>query len=109
VQLDTGEIWASTHTSGVAILDSTLATRSRLNPRTVESGRAGSQGPAKPESSSISAITQSSNGRIWLESTGWLYQFDRDRKQISALALHAGTTHRLGPGQDGVLWVCTQN
>ncbi len=109
VQLDSGEIWAGTQTAGVAILNSSLATVSGFSPR-----KAGSAGPAAPaqaahEAFSVGAMTQASDGSVWMEAEGWLYQFDRERRQLNALVLDAGITHRLVPGPDGIVWVCTQN
>lgn len=109
VQLDNGEIWAGTQTSGVAILSPTLATVSGFSPREAGPGSPASPGAAPRDSRSVRAMTQASDGSVWVEAGGWLYQFDRDRRQLNALALNAGITHRLLPGPDGIVWVCAQN
>ncbi len=108
-ELDTGEIWASTQTSGVAILNPALATVGTLAPRLAEPGPSAPPGPGPGELHRVGAIAQSSDGSVWMESDGWLYQFDRDRRQVKALAFNAGATHRLVPGRQGTVWVCSQN
>ena len=109
VQLNNGEVWASTHTAGVAILSSGLATVGAVRPRIPEPGSSASPSVAPRELLSVNAITQSSDGSVWIASGEWLFQFDDDRRQLNAIPLHGGVTHRLVPGQDGVVWVCTQN
>ncbi|MBT9491591.1 MAG: diguanylate cyclase [Paucibacter sp.] len=98
LQLDSGEIWAGTDAGGVMVLSPQLGVLATLRP-----ARAGGAQSA----SRVSAIAQTSDGKVWVSDEAGLYQFSRERRQLRQLPLVGGYSRRLRAGRDGDLWIGT--
>jgi diguanylate cyclase (GGDEF)-like protein len=98
LQLDSGEIWAGTDSAGVMVLNPQLGVLAALRPV-----RAGGAQPA----SRVSAMAQTSDGKVWISDEVGLYQFNRERRQLRQLPMVGGYARRLRAGSDGDLWIGT--
>lgn len=104
LQVDNGEIWAATHSGGIAVLDQSLRTTAAVLPRLpVPAG-----GDDLP-TARIEAMAQARDGSVWLGADSWLYQFSADHRQLRMLRHHGGATRKLLAGSDGSLWIGTQD
>ncbi len=98
LQLDSGEIWAGTDSGGVMVLSPRLSVLAGLRPVLA--------GGARP-ASRVSAMAQTSDGKVWISDEAGLYQFGRERRQLRQLPLVGGYSRRLQAGRDGDLWIGT--
>ena len=103
LQLDSGAIWAATHTAGVAVMDRELHVHASL-PTPPPAQGASAAAPVRAES-----MAQASDGTVWLGADGVLYQYSPDRRLLRSVAHDAGRTNRLLGGANGALWVAAQD
>ncbi|MCV2370354.1 ligand-binding sensor domain-containing diguanylate cyclase [Roseateles oligotrophus] len=98
LQLDNGEVWAGTDSTGVLVLDQHLQVTASLRPAL--------DGKLRP-SSRVGALAQGPDGTVWLSDDAGLYQFDRARRQLRQLPPISGYVRRLWAAPDGSLWLGT--
>lgn len=104
--LDNGDVWAATHSSGVAVMDASLQVIGQLQvPAPANADRPDDPTPA----ATAQALVQAGDGTVWLASASALHQYDRQRRLLRSLAHGAGPVRRLLAGLDGTLWVATQD
>ncbi len=106
LQLDNGEIWASTPNQGVLVMDGRLQVVDALDPPASNPGRALGRA-IRPQR--IDAMTQAPDGTVWLGGPSRVSQYSRQRKLLRTVPLSTGQTNRLLVTEDGSLWLATQD
>ena len=105
-QLNNGEIWAGLHEGGVAVLDPGLRRIAHIPP--TAAGRGGS-GRLSFRGGVIGAITQSTDGSVWVGSDSGIYQFTPQRQLLRRFDAGQGRARRMLATRDGSVWVGTQD
>ena len=109
-QLNNGEIWAGLHEGGVAVLDLGLHRIGQILPS--PAGRGGGRGAGgKPSfrNGVVGAITQSTDGSVWVGSDSGIYQFTPQRQLLRRFEAGQGRARRMLATRDGSVWVGTQD
>ncbi len=104
-QLNNGEIWAGLHEGGVAVLDLGLRRIGQILPTAPGRGN----GTAPFNSGVIGAITQSTDGSVWVGSDSGIYQFTPQRQLLRRFEAGQGRARRMLATRDGSVWVGTQD
>lgn len=104
-QLGNGEIWAGLHEGGVAVLDAGLRRIGKIVP----AGPGRGSGTASFKSGVVGAITQSTDGSVWVGSDSGIYQFSAQRKLLRRFEAGQGRARRMLATRDGGVWVGTQD
>jgi diguanylate cyclase (GGDEF)-like protein len=132
-QLNNGEIWAGLHEGGVAVLDVGLHRIGQILPTAAGRGSpSGPSGPSRPsrpsglsdpsglsggrgggppsfKSGVVGAITQSTDGSVWVGSDSGIYQFTPRRQLLRRFEAGQGRARRMLATRDGSVWVGTQD
>jgi ligand-binding sensor domain-containing protein len=106
-QLGNGEVWAGLHEGGVAVLDAGLRRIGRIVP--ASTGPAGRSGTASFNSGLVGAITQSTDGSVWVGTDSGIYQFTPQRRLLRSHAAGQGRVRRMLATRDGSVWAGTQD
>ncbi len=102
LQLRHGEVWLGRSEGGVTILDAALRRTGQLRlPRLPQGGDA----DAMP----VTALTQGSDGQIWLGADYGVYQFDAARRFLRRYDTGSAKVRRLMFDRQGTLWIATQD
>jgi diguanylate cyclase (GGDEF)-like protein len=112
-QLNNGEIWAGLHEGGVLVLDAGLRRIGQILPAASASGSGRgsgrSAGKASFKSGVVGAITQSTDGSVWVGSDSGVYQFTAQRRLLRRFDAGQGRARRMLATRDGSVWVGTQD
>jgi diguanylate cyclase (GGDEF)-like protein len=106
-QLGNGEIWAGMSERGVAVLDRQLRQIDQILTNETSSGR--KAGNALFKGGVVGAITQSTDGSVWVGTDGGVYQFSVKRKLLRSYSVGQGRARRMLSTTDGSVWVGTQD
>ena len=106
-QLSNGEIWAGMSERGVAVLDPQLRQIGQI--LTNDTGPARPPGTPLFKGGVVGAITQSSDGSVWVGTDGGVYQFNPKRKLLRSYSVGQGRARRMLATADGSVWVGTQD
>jgi diguanylate cyclase (GGDEF)-like protein len=106
-QLRNGEIWAGLHEGGVAVLDARLRRIGHVLPTARARGSGGRTAAFK--SGVVGAITQSTDGSVWVGSDSGIHQFSAQRKLLRTYAAGQGRARRMLSTRDGSVWLGTQD
>lgn len=106
-QLRSGEIWAGMGERGVAVLDPQLRQIGQILTNDSETGR--KPGTAVFKGGVVGAITQSTDGSVWVGTDGGLHQFNPQRKLLRSYSAGQGRARRMLAASDGSVWVGTQD
>jgi signal transduction histidine kinase/ligand-binding sensor domain-containing protein/ActR/RegA family two-component response regulator len=98
LQLQSGEVWAALHQSGVVALDQLLRARASIVPVT---GNAGTL--------DVTAMAQASDGSVWLGGEGRLEQYAPTGRRLRVLLHGGGGLNHIAAGEDRRLWICTED
>jgi diguanylate cyclase (GGDEF)-like protein len=104
-QLGSGEVWAGLHDGGVLVLDAGLRRIGQIVPARAGRGR----GTAVFKGGVVGAITQSTEGSVWVGSDSGIYQFSPQRRLLRSYAAGQGRARRMLATRDGSVWVGTQD
>ena len=99
LQFDTGEIWAASQTTGVAVMDSALRVIGQLP----------TDSAGKPAALQVQAMAQAADGSVWLAAGNRLQQRDRQQRLLQTLTLPVSPARALRTAADGNLWIATQD
>ncbi len=103
LELDNGEVWAATHTRGVAVLDQRLNVVTTLSIPSPQA-RPGGSAPL-PTALQVTAMTQAQDRKVWLGTRDALWQLSPERRLLQRIAAAAGPPRKLLADGDGTLWV----
>ena len=106
-QLRNGEIWAGMGERGVAVLDPQLRHIDQILNNETAPGRA--PGKALFKGGVVGAITQSTDGSVWVGTDGGVYQFNPQRQLLRSYSAGQGRARRMLATADGSVWVGTQD
>ena len=106
-QLSNGDIWAGMGERGVAVLDPQLRQIGQI--LTNESGSGSKPGAERFKGGVVGAITQSTDGSVWVGTDGGVHQFNPQRKLLRGYSVGQGRTRRMLATRDGSVWAGTQD
>ena len=106
-QLSNGEIWAGMSERGVAVLDPQLRHIDQI--LTNDTGPGHSPGKTVFKGGVVGAITQSTDGSVWVGADGGIYQFNLKRQLLRSYSAGQGRARRMLATADGSVWVGTQD
>ena len=106
-QLSNGEIWAGLSERGVAVIDLQLRQIDQILAN--DAGAGSKPGTALFKGGVVGAITQSTDGSVWVGSDGGVYQFNPQRKLLRSYSVGQGRARRMLATRDGSVWVGTQD
>ncbi len=107
LQLDSGEIWAASTRGGAAVLDANLLVIGEVNP--LPPAGNGRKLPVAQLSPRVTALAQTRDGSVWMGADDVIYRVGRNRRPIQSLPTSGGATNFLLAGNEGSLWVATDN
>ncbi|WP_418320008.1 two-component regulator propeller domain-containing protein [Piscinibacter sakaiensis] len=107
LQLDNGELLASTPEQGVLVMDAGLRVTGAFDPDNPMLSPSAPDAAAVPER--ITAMTQAPDGSVWFAGDSRLLQYSRTRGLLRTLRHDAGITHWLHADSGGNLWLATQD
>jgi diguanylate cyclase (GGDEF)-like protein len=91
----------------VAVLDAGLRRIGQILP--VSPGTRGRSGRASFSSGLVGAITQSTDGSVWVGTDSGIYQFTPQRRLLRSYAAGQGRVRRMLSTRDGSVWAGTQD
>jgi diguanylate cyclase (GGDEF)-like protein len=108
-QLSNGEIWVGMGERGVAVLDPQLRQVGQILSTDADAGP--ERKPGKPvfKGGGVGAITQSTDGSVWVVTDGGVHQFTPQRQLLRSYSAGKGRARRMLATRDGSVWVGTQD
>ena len=108
-QLSNGEIWVGMGERGVAVLDPQLRQIGQILSTDTDTDPERTPGKASFKGGGVGAITQSTDGSVWVVTDGGVHQFNPQRQLLRSYSAGQGRARRMLATADGSVWVGTQD